>query len=78
MTVRTFIRKEFDYVQSFEVGEHIFMSHEAAYLLNLAILAKKGIILSWAVIGENGTLHVNNRNNNQIIPQMDKLGFSYS
>lgn len=78
ITKRTYITKEFDYVQSFEVGEHIFMNYESAYLLNLAILSKKGIILSWSVIGEEGQLHVNNRDTNQIIPQMDKLGFTYS
>ena len=42
-----------------EVAEHIPSQFEAQFLMNLVQHAKKGILLSWGVPGQQGVGHVN-------------------
>jgi hypothetical protein len=39
--------------------------------------AKKGIILSWGILGQTGFLHVNNRDNDYLIPKVEAYGFTF-
>jgi len=62
----------FDFVLCLEVGEHIPPAQEGVLLDNLVSRAKRGIVLSWARPGQNGTGHVNERPNDYIIAQMEE------
>ena len=60
---------------SLEVGEHIPAELADIYLDN--ITAYKGdIIMSWAVEGQAGIGHINCRNNDWVIEQMNKRGYN--
>lgn len=69
--------RKFDCVLSIEVGEHIPEEFENNYIVNLTRHSKKFIILSWAVIGQPGTGHVNCRDNDYIISRMSQKDFKY-
>ncbi|BFZ17690.1 hypothetical protein BsWGS_20729 [Bradybaena similaris] len=66
----------YDWVISVEVGEHIPAKYEDVYLDNLVRHAKEGIILSWAVPGQKGLSHVNNKPPEEVLAQMVKRGFT--
>ena len=68
----------YGWVISLEVGEHIPKEFEQRYLDNITKAAKFGVILSWAVVGQDGHGHVNCQNNDYIIAEMAKRGFTYS
>lgn len=65
----------YDWVVSLEVAEHIPSQYEHIYLDNIFRHAKEGIILSWAVPGQGGVGHINNRPLNYVINVMGKNGF---
>ena len=50
-----------DSVVSIEIAEHIPSKYESIFLDNIFRHAKEGIILSWAVPGQGGLAHVNNK-----------------
>ena len=60
----------YDWVISFETGEHIPIEFENNFIENLTKHAKTGIIMSWAIEGQPGEGHVNCRNNDYIINEM--------
>ncbi|XP_023347546.1 uncharacterized protein LOC111716340 [Eurytemora carolleeae] len=60
----------FDWVVSIEVGEHIPAEYMMIYIDNLIRLSKYGIIISWAVVGQDGHGHVNTRSNEDVIQTM--------
>jgi len=66
-----------DFVWSFEVGEHIPIEKEAVFMDNLAGLASKILVLSWAAPGQHGQGHVNERDNFYIIQEMQKRGLTF-
>lgn len=68
----------YDWVLSLEVGEHIPEEYESIFLDNLSYHAWEGIILSWAVPGQGGDGHVNCRDNEYIIKQMEDRNFKYA
>ena len=43
-----------------EVAEHVPNLHEEQLVRNLHAHACRGVILSWAILGQAGTSHVNN------------------
>jgi hypothetical protein len=55
-----------DWVISFEVGEHIPKKFEEIFISNLKGANIKGVIISWAVKGQGGKSHVNEKNNEYI------------
>ena len=61
-----------------EVGEHIEPKHEATVLDNIANSATKKIIMSWAIPGQGGFGHVNCRENDYIIAQMEARGWKHN
>ena len=66
---------EFDYVLCLEVGEHVPAEFEAVLLDNLDHHARHGIVLSWAIPGQDGVGHVNTQPNAYVINQMLARGW---
>ncbi|BFZ02619.1 hypothetical protein BsWGS_05658 [Bradybaena similaris] len=75
LTAPQFGLQAYDWVISLEVGEHIPAKYENIFLDNLSRHAKEGIILSWAVPGQGGLSHVNNKALVDVVAQMNKRGF---
>jgi hypothetical protein len=67
---------KYDLVLSLEVGEHIPVKYEQNFINNLTNLSRKYIVLSWAVDGQPGIGHFNCRNNDYVITEITKRGFS--
>lgn len=66
----------FDWTLSLEVGEHIPKEFEETFITNLSKSNRFGIVLSWAVEGQGGTAHVNNRNNSYIREHFMMRGYT--
>jgi len=62
-------------VYSVEVGEHIPKEFEDVFINNLVWAAEKGIVLTWAHIGQGGDGHVNCQNRDYIIKKFKDRGF---
>ncbi len=66
-----------DWLLCLEVGEHIPKKYQDTFINNLHKNNKKGIILSWAVIGQTDSVeHVNEQNNDYIKGIFNNLGYS--
>jgi len=65
----------YDLVICLEVGEHIPKKHEQKFLDNIARFARWYLVLSWAVPGQGGRGHFNERPNSYIIDEMGKRDF---
>lgn len=65
-----------DWVISLEVGEHIPVDKEAVFISNLTRHCREGVIVSWAIPGQGGEGHVNERSNEYIIDRFIERGFS--
>jgi len=68
--------EKYDYVLSLEVGEHLPKKFEDIFIQNLHNNNKRGIILTWAVEGQGGHGHFNERNNDYIKNKICKLGYT--
>ncbi len=68
--------KPYDWVMSLEVGEHLPKEFEDVFINNLHNNNKKGIVLSWAIEGQGGRGHINERNNDYIKEKIIKLGYT--
>ncbi len=66
---------KYDWVLSLEVGEHLPKEYEDIFIANLDRLNKKGIVLSWAIEGQGGDGHINERNNDYIKEKLRLLGY---
>ena len=66
-----------DWVLSLEVGEHIPSQYEETFINNLHKTNRKGIVLSWAIVGQGGDGHFNERSNKYIIDTITQLGYKY-
>ena len=64
-----------DWVLSLEVGEHMQPEWEQMYLRNLHVHQCRGIIGSWAALGQVGTKHVNNHGRDYILERLAQLGY---
>ena len=73
-----YLKKKFDAVLSLEVGEHIPAEFEDQFIDNITKHVKKTLIISWAIEGQGGSGHVNCRNNDYIIGQVNERGFKYN
>lgn len=65
----------YDWIISLEVAEHIPNEYESIFLDNIARHAKEGVVLSWAVPGQDGYSHINNRPFEYVVKVMENLGF---
>ena len=75
LSVPIYHLKEYDWVISVEVAEHIPPEFETIYVENLVRHAKEGIILSWSRIGQGGLSHVNNRDPDYVKMKLESYGF---
>lgn len=66
-----------DAVLSMEVGEHIPAEFAGTFFDNVCKNASKIIVLSWAIPGQGGRGHVNERPNTWVIFQMVNRGWEY-
>ena len=67
--------REFDWVLSLEVGEHIPKRYEQTFIENIHRHNKKGVVLSWAVKGQSGLGHCNTQNNDYIKSIFARYGY---
>ena len=70
---------KFELVLCLEVGEHLPKEFEQTFLDNVANASEKHVCLSWALLHPRqwGTGHYNCQDNDYIIGEMDKRGFTY-
>lgn len=70
----------FGNVLCLEVIEHIEKEREDVIITNLVEATRNGcrLIISWAIEGQGGCGHVNERDGNYVIPRIEKEGFEYS
>ena len=66
LTKNITLDKKYDWILCLEVGEHIPQEFEEILINNLLNNNTKGIVLSWAIEGQDGPGHVNCRNNDYI------------
>ncbi len=67
-----------DWVMSLEVAEHIPAEYEANFLRNLARHTRDGLVMSWALPGQPGHYHVNNRGPGYVVSTVEALGFVFN
>jgi hypothetical protein len=65
-----------DWVLSTEVGEHIPSQFEGMFLRNLHATNCRGVVLSWAVLGQGGEQHINNHSNDYVAAVFTDLGYT--
>ena len=65
----------YDWIVSLEVAEHIPQQYESVYLDNIFRHAREGIIFSWAVPGQGGMSHINNKPTSYVVNLMRNNGF---
>jgi SAM-dependent methyltransferase len=68
--------KPYEWIMSIEVGEHLPAHYETIYMQNLHNNNEKGIIMSWALEGQGGLGHYNERNNAYIKEKMMAMGYT--
>jgi hypothetical protein len=71
------LERKADVSISLEVGEHIPVDFEQTFIDNVCNNTNDTIIFSWAVEGQKGDGHINCRNNDYIIEQVEKRGFQF-
>lgn len=64
-----------DWVVALEVGEHVPNEYEGMLIRNLHHHNCKGIILSWALVGQGGHSHINEHSNDYVISIFKELGY---
>lgn len=67
--------KKFDWVLCLEVGEHLPKKYEKIFLDNIHLHNSKGIVLSWALRGQGGYGHFNEKNNDEVKKMMESYGY---
>jgi len=67
--------KKYDWIISFEVGEHIPKKYEDVFIQNLHNNSKKGIILTWALPNQLSVGHVNCQESQYIRNKFLQLGY---
>lgn len=67
-----------DYALSLEVGEHIQPEREQTFIDNIHYHNLCGAVVSWAVPGQTGIGHVNERPNEYIISEFTRRGYEYN
>ena len=75
LTIPQYGIRQYDWIISLEVAEHIPEKYEAVYLDNIFRHATEGIILSWAVPGQGGLSHINNKPIEYVTKVMRDNGF---
>jgi len=70
---------DYEIVLCLEVGEHVPEDREEVFLNNVCAFVRPTgwLILSWAIPGQGGRGHVNERDNDYIIKQVRQRGLEY-
>lgn len=68
-------KKQFDWIMSLEVGEHLPKQFEDIYFQNLHNNNSQGIVLSWALKGQGGVGHFNEQDNDYIKKKLSDLNY---
>lgn len=71
------LERKADLSISLEVGEHIPAEFEQNFIDNVCNNTKDVLVLSWAIEGQGGDGHVNCRNNDYVISEVEKRGFKF-
>jgi hypothetical protein len=66
---------KFDWVFSVEVGEHIPKEFESTFIRNLVGCCTTGIVISWAIPGQDGDGHTNCQPNEYIVERLKSYNF---
>ena len=69
------LRRPWDWTFSSQVAEHVPPAAEAAFMHTLVVHATVGVVLSWAALGQQGLMHVNNQPLKYVQCMMRFLGF---
>lgn len=64
-------------VISLEVGEHLPKSAQETFTQTLVNNCDKHLVMSWAEIGQPGIGHINTRDINEVIRDVESRGFEY-
>jgi len=72
------LNKKYDCVLSLEVGEHIPKIYENIFIDNVCKHTNRWLIISWAILGQDGDGHVNCQNNNYIISKIEQYNLKYN
>lgn len=64
-------------VMCLEVAEHIHANDEDHFIANVTALCRDKLALSWAVPGQGGRRHVNERDEAWVVIRMAEAGFTY-
>jgi hypothetical protein len=75
LSIPVYLNPKPDWILSLEVGEHIPREREGVFLQNLVNNSIDGVVLSWAVPGQTGDGHVNERPNNYIKSWFARVGW---
>jgi len=75
LTLPQYWLPRYDWVLSLEVIEHIPAQYETIVLDNIDRAAGHGVVLSWAVVGQGGFHHINNRPMTYVNTTMYERGF---
>lgn len=67
----------YDWVISLEVAEHIPEQYESVYIDNIVRHAREGVVLSWAVPGQQGYSHINCRPFRYVKELFESLAFEH-
>ena len=78
LTVPQYGLPVYDWIISLEVAEHIPSEFESVYIDNIVRHAAKGIVISWAVPGQGGLSHVNNRPLSYVKNMLLRKGFVHN
>lgn len=76
LTLPQFWLPEYDWVVCLEVAELVPDIYTDTLLDNIARLAKRGVVLSWAQPGQPGFLHINPRPDSFVQSAMLSRGFA--
>ena len=77
LTIPQYGLPAYDWIISLEVAEHIPKEFESTYLDNIVRHAVEGIIISWAIPGQDGVQHINNQPFYYVAFALAKLGFTH-
>jgi len=76
LTLTQYWLPSYDWVVCLEAMEHIPQVHESTVLDNLARVAGKGILISWAVPDQPGFHHINGQTAQHVVDVMKMRNFS--
>ena len=75
LSTKVELGKKFDCVLSLETGEHIPKEFEQIFFNNIVNHSNNLIIISWAIPGQGGNGHFNERENRYVISEIEKRNF---